>query len=346
MSTLIGILFAMVSGTCDGSFGTLMKVTKKWEWENIWLVFSITSMTVFPVILALSCVPDLLSVYDHVSMTVCGRTFLFGAGWGVGNVLFGLGLYMLGQSLAYTVMVGLIAVGGSLIPMLVTSPDKALTGGGLIIILSMIATIVGVAYCGRGGKLRDDHLQQSAAADKRHTSFAVAFLVCVGAGIFSCMFNLAFHFGKPIAEAAAAQMGGMSDSFRANTPIWLLVMLGGFIPNFVYCLYLLVRKGSWKKYLQPGIVHYWLCGIRDGGRIRRRYHLLRYRGRLPRPVGNNGGMDRDERLWNHGRQLLRRYYRRMEGGSRQRTMANGMGVAHPVRLDRTGELRQLHIALE
>ena len=26
---------------------------------------------------------------------------------------FGLGLYMLGQSLAYTVMVGLIAVGGS-----------------------------------------------------------------------------------------------------------------------------------------------------------------------------------------------------------------------------------------
>ena len=78
------------------------------------------------------------------------------------------------------------------------------------------------------------------------------------------MFNLAFHFGKPIAEAAAAQMGGMSDSFRANTPIWLLVMLGGFIPNFVYCLYLLVRKGSWKKYLQPGIVSYWLCGIAMG----------------------------------------------------------------------------------
>lgn len=264
MSTLMGILFAMVSGTCDGSFGTLMKITKKWEWENIWLVFSLTSMTVFPVILALSCVPDLPGVYDQVSMTVCSRTFLFGVGWGVGNVLFGLGLYMLGQSLAYTVMVGLIAVGGSLVPMLVTSPDKVWTGGGLVIILSMIVTILGVAYCGRGGKLRDDSLQQSPQPTRRHTSFALAFLVCVGAGVFSCMFNLAFHFGKPIAEATASQLSGGSDSFRANTPIWLLVMLGGFVPNFVYCVYLLVRKGSWKRYLQPGIASHWLCGIGMG----------------------------------------------------------------------------------
>lgn len=264
MSTFLGILFAVISGGCDGSFGTLMKVTKKWEWENIWLLFSVASMTVFPVVLALLCVPDLSGVYDQVPLAVRARTFLFGAGWGVGNVLFGLGLYMLGQSLAYTVMVGLIAVGGSLIPMLVTSPDKALTGGGLVIILSMMVTILGVACCGRGGKLRDDHLQQSAQPAKRHTRFVLAFVVCVAAGVFSCMFNLAFHFGKPIADAAAAQMGGSGDSFHANTPIWLLVMLGGFIPNLVYCVYLLIRKGSWKKYLQPGIASHWLCGIAMG----------------------------------------------------------------------------------
>jgi L-rhamnose-H+ transport protein len=260
MSTLIGILFAVVSGGCDGSFGAMMKVTKKWEWENIWLEFWIASMILFPV-LALAYVPDLLGLYEQVPPAVCARTFLFGVGWGIGNVLFGLGLYMLGQSLAYTVMVGLIAVGGSLIPMLVTSPDQALTCGGLIIILSMVVTMVGVAYCGRGGKLRDDHLQQGVQTEKRHAPFALAFLVCLGAGIFSCMFNLAFHFGKPIAEAAAVRMGGASDSFRANTAIWLLVMFGGFVPNLAYCGYLLVYKGSWKKYLQSGIASHWLSGV-------------------------------------------------------------------------------------
>jgi L-rhamnose-H+ transport protein len=264
MSTSIGILFAVISGIFDGSFGTIMKVTKKWEWENIWLLFSITAMAVFPVILALACVSDLPGVYAQVPMPVLWRTFLFGMGWGIGNVLFGLGLFMLGQSLAYTVMVGLIAVGGSLIPMLVTSPDKAPTVGGAIIVLSMIVTIVGVAYCGRGGKLRDDSFQNDSSRIRRHSSFTLAFLVCVGAGLFSCMFNLAFHFGKPIADAAGAQLGGMSDSFRANTPIWLLVMLGGFLPNLFYCVYLLVRKGSWRKYMQPDIAHYWLCGILMG----------------------------------------------------------------------------------
>ena len=128
----MGISFAITSRTCDGSYGALLKTIKRWEWENVWLLFSITAMTVFPVILALSCVPDLSSVYDDVPMAVCARTCLFGMGWGVGSVLFGLGLYMLRQSLAYTVIVGFITVGGSLIPMLVTNPDKVLTGGGLI----------------------------------------------------------------------------------------------------------------------------------------------------------------------------------------------------------------------
>jgi L-rhamnose-H+ transport protein len=260
MFTLLGISFAVISGACDGSFGAMMKITKKWEWENIWLVFWIASMAMFPV-MALSSVPDLSALYEQVPLVVWVRTFWLGAGWGVGNVLFGLGLYMLGQSLAYTVMVGLIAVGGSLIPMLVTSSDRALTRGGLIIILSMMVTIVGVAYCGRGGKLRDDDLQQGVPTAKRNASFALAFLVCLGAGIFSCMFNLAFHFGKPIAEAAAAQMGSAGDSFRANMPIWLLVMCGGFLPNLGYCGYLLLHKGSWKHYLRSGTASHWLSGI-------------------------------------------------------------------------------------
>jgi L-rhamnose-H+ transport protein len=264
MATFIGMLFAVISGACDGSFGAMLKIPKKWEWENTWILYSITALALFPIGLAWWAVPDLPGVYRAVSTGTLLQTFLFGVGWGMGSVMFGLGLYMLGQSLAYTVMVGLIAVGGSLIPMLITSPEQVPTTGGLIIILSMAVTVIGVAFCGHGGKLRDDGMQQAAEGVKRYHNFGLAFLVCVGAGVFSCMFNLAFHFAEPISMAAAKQIGEASTSFRANTPIWLLVMLGGLVPNVSYCTYLLVSKGSWRRFAERGVAHYWLTGIAMG----------------------------------------------------------------------------------
>jgi L-rhamnose-H+ transport protein len=264
MSALLGISSAVLSGGCDGSYGAVMKVTKAWEWENIWMVFSVTALAVFPLALALWSVPDLFGVYSQTSFGVVVATFLLGAGWGVGSVFFGLGLYMLGQSFAYTVMMGIIAVGGSLIPMLVTNPASAVTAGGLIILLSMLVTIAGVALCGIAGKIRDAGPQSDTHPAKRYHSFNLAFLVCLGGGIFSCMFNLAFHFAEPIAQIAAAQVGEASTSFKANSPIWALAMIGGFIPNFLYCLYLLLRKKTWKKFLQPRIGAYWLWGTLMG----------------------------------------------------------------------------------
>ena len=93
MSTLMGILFAIASGACDGSYGAVMKVTKKWEWENIWMMFSITALALFPLLLAFWSVPDLVGVYQKVSTGVLWLTFMLGAGWGVGSVFFGRGLY-------------------------------------------------------------------------------------------------------------------------------------------------------------------------------------------------------------------------------------------------------------
>jgi hypothetical protein len=152
MGIIVGFVMAAISGMLDGSYGVVMKLTKKWEWENIWLVFSTTSLVIFPLILAMWAVPNLLCVYRAVETVVLWRTFLFGVGWGVGSVFFGLGLYILGQSFAYTVMMGIISVGGSLIPMLATNSSSVLTLGGGVIIIAMMVTIYGVALCGKANK--------------------------------------------------------------------------------------------------------------------------------------------------------------------------------------------------
>lgn len=262
MSALIGIGSAVLSGACDGSYGVVMKVTKRWEWENIWLLFSITALGVFPLALALWSMPDLMGVYREASAATIWQTALFGVGWGIGSVCFGLGLYLLGQSIAYTVMMGVIAVVGALVPLLATNPRIVLTEGGLLILLSMIVMIAGVVYCGFAGKLRDDTTAVTAVGQVNdQKNFVFAFLVCLAGGLFSSMFNLAFHYGRPIAEVAAKQLGESSSSFRANSPIWALAMLGGFIPNLLYCLYLLSRKGTWSRFCQPLAGGYWLWAI-------------------------------------------------------------------------------------
>ena len=46
---------------------------------------------------------------------------LFGMGWGLGAVLFGLGMDRLGMALGYPIIMGLIAGLGALIPLLVFS---------------------------------------------------------------------------------------------------------------------------------------------------------------------------------------------------------------------------------
>lgn len=237
-----------------------MKVTKDWAWENIWLVFSVLALAVFPVGLAAWSAPDLLAVYREVESAVLWRTLLLGFGWGVGSVFFGLGLYLLGQSIAYTVMMGMIAVIGAMVPMWASNAESLGTPGGLSIIAAMAVMVLGVALCGVAGKLRD--AQQSAAfvESSHRPSFLAAFLICLGGGVFSSMFNLAFHYGAPIATATALQLGESSATFRANSPIWALAMLGGFVPNALYCVYLLTRNGTWGRFRRNGDLMYWLWG--------------------------------------------------------------------------------------
>ena len=127
MATFIGVLGALFAGAFNGSYGAVMKLTKKWEWENIWFLFAVTALVIFPWLFAVWSVPDVMEIYDQVSGGVIASTFLFGMGWGLGSVFFGLGMYLLGVSLGYTVMMGIVATAGALIPMLITNPASLLT---------------------------------------------------------------------------------------------------------------------------------------------------------------------------------------------------------------------------
>jgi L-rhamnose-H+ transport protein len=264
MPVFFGIIAAVISGALNGSFAVPMKRTTKWEWENVWLLYAVTAMIILPLIIALCTVPQLLAIYNDTPAKVLVRTFLFGIGWGLGSVTFGLGLHMAGLSLGYTILIGVIAVTGSLIPMLIHDPGSLLLPGGIVIILAMLVTIAGAALCGTAGAIREKEKQKEQTKQDKSYKFKWAFLVCIASGILSAMLNLAFDFGAPIAQIAETYLAEQSSAFRANNPVWLLILYGGFIPNFLYCAYLMIRKGSWKRYIESGTGSYWLWGILMG----------------------------------------------------------------------------------
>jgi len=74
-----------------------MKFAKRWQWENLWLVFSIVSLLIMPWGLALLLAGNLGEIYTGLRPEQLLLPFLLGAGWGVAQVLFGLSIARLGQ---------------------------------------------------------------------------------------------------------------------------------------------------------------------------------------------------------------------------------------------------------
>jgi L-rhamnose-H+ transport protein len=49
-------------------------------------------------------------------------------------------------------------------------------------------------------------------------------------------------------ELSRAALKAGASELNANNPVWCISLLGGFIPNFAYCSYLLTRNSGWKLF--------------------------------------------------------------------------------------------------
>ena len=253
---ITGIISAFVSGILNGSFATPMKRMEKWEWENIWLIWAVWALVIIPFLIAI-LTAGFGSLYEVSGSTIL-RTFLLGVGWGLGAITFGLGIYMVGLSLGFSIIMGVTAVTGALVPMLLFNPTVLGDAGGLLILTAMGLTILGIIFCSNAGRLKERSSQKKSLTNGKY-SFKLGLIVCISSGILSSMLNLAFVSGGPIIEAAKKQMAGESlVNFRAGNPVWMLILSGAFLTNLIYCGFLLLKKRTIKNYNADGTGIYWL----------------------------------------------------------------------------------------
>jgi L-rhamnose-H+ transport protein len=237
-----------------------MKFTPRWNWENSWLGFSSAAYLVFPWAWAALTVPHLKSSISQAEPGALGRTFLFGLGWGLGALLMGLGVDHVGLAVGFAIVLGLAASMGTLIPLLMLTPEKLYGPGGTFIILGMVIMLAGIFLCSWAGKVKESKSIESGQGRKAASgSYGLGLTLCILSGVLSSCGNLGFAFGSAI-TASAVRHGAAEGS--APNLLWAVITLPLFACNASYCAYLLERRRSFHKFLQwRSASHYLLAAL-------------------------------------------------------------------------------------
>jgi L-rhamnose-H+ transport protein len=243
MPLLIGFLLVLLAALLQGTFILPMTLVRQWSWEHTWATFSLFGMFLFNWIITLLLVPNIFAVYGSSPLGDLAVLALFGMGWGVGAVLFGLGMDRLGMALGYPIIMGLIASLGALIPLLVFFPQTLLTTKGLVLLAGTALVIFGIVLCSVAGSRRQP--APDGASTRSSSAFTTALLIAIFAGVLSCLPNVGVAFAGNV--VGAAESLGISRASSGNT-VWALLFTMGFAVNFVYCLFLMAKNKSFNQY--------------------------------------------------------------------------------------------------
>ena len=246
MPLLIGFLLVLLAALLQGTFVLPMTLVRQWSWEHTWATFSLLGMFVFNWLITLLLVPDIFAVYSASPAKDLAVLALFGLGWGIGAVLFGLGMERLGMALGYPIIMGLIASLGALIPLLVFFPQALLTTKGLVLLAGTALVIFGIVLCSIAGSRRTP--SANPATGTPSNAFKIGLAIAVLAGILSCLPNVGMAFGGNVIAAAGSV--GVSSASSGNT-VWALLFTLGCVANLAYCLYLLISKRTLGQYWNP-----------------------------------------------------------------------------------------------
>jgi L-rhamnose-H+ transport protein len=258
-AAVLAIILVIMAGAFSGTALLPMKFTKGWKFENTWLLYSVIAYLLSPWIVALATVPHLGDVYAAAGIKACVLTALFGLAWGIAVVLNGVGVALVGLSLALAILMGSSVAVGSLGPLLLKDPGALLTHTGLTIALCDLVMLAGVLLCAWAGELRGRSQSQKVETRKVTTR---GILICLIAGLLSTFFNLVLSYGEIISTQAKAHG---ANPFNAANAVWSLGVSAGSLPSIVWCLIRLSRGHEWSLFStgQP-LKNSILCALMGG----------------------------------------------------------------------------------
>ena len=249
----IGVTLHWIGGLAAASFYIPFKRVKKWSWETYWLVGGIFSWVIAPHLLAWALVPNVAGIFHEVPAGSIGWAYFFGVLWGIGGLTFGLSVRYLGVALGYAVALGMCAIFGTLIPPIFHGQIGKMTAdrGGQVTLLGIAVCMVGIIFSAMAGMSKERELGKSRQpATMEEFGFLKGMLVALFAGILSAAMAFGLDAGAPIAKAAEQHLlaAGRSNIWQ-GLPVLIIVLLGGFTTNFIWCAILNLKNKTGHEYV-------------------------------------------------------------------------------------------------
>src|SRR5882672_6939297 len=253
----IGVLYHWLGGLASGSFYVPYRGVRRWSWETYWLVGGFFSWIIAPWLLGMLLTRDLLQVLSETSTSTIFWVIFFGLLWGVGGLTFGLTMRYLGLSLGMAVVLGLCAAFGTLMPPIFSGvffTQVLGTSSGRVILAGVFVCLLGISAAGVAGiyKEREMSLEQKKAVIKEFDlkrGLAVATL----SGVMSACFAYGLAAGVPIKLLTLRH--GTSILWQ-GLPVLVVVLIGGFTTNFIWCVTLNIKNKTAFQYFTSGAEKY------------------------------------------------------------------------------------------
>ncbi len=245
----LGVLFHWLGGLASGSFYVPYRWVRRWSWETYWLAGGIFSWIIAPWVLGLLMTRELTTVISEATAVTLFWTFVFGLLWGVGGLTFGLTMRYLGLSLGMAIVLGLCAAFGTLMPPIFRHQFMTQvvgTSSGRVILVGVFVCLVGISAAGLAGIYKEramSPVEQRAVIKEFNLKKGIA--VATLSGVMSACFAYALAAGDPI-KALTLKHG--TPVLWQGLPVLVVVLLGGFTTNFIWCVTLNIRNKTGYQY--------------------------------------------------------------------------------------------------
>ncbi|MGA8346391.1 MAG: L-rhamnose/proton symporter RhaT [Isosphaeraceae bacterium] len=248
----LGVVFHWLGGLASGSFYVPYRFVRKWSWETYWLTGGFFSWIIAPWLLGLIMTRDLPAVISEAPGSTLFWTYFFGVLWGMGGLTFGLTILYLGMSLGMAVALGYTAAFGTLVPPIFHGElyTKILTTvPGLIVLFGVFVCMAGIAVAGMAGMSKEREMsEEQKKASIKEFDFKKGILVATFSGVMSACFSFGLDAGRPIKKITLEH--GTTTLWQ-GLPVLVVLLVGGFTTNFIWCMILHLKNKTGYQYLSP-----------------------------------------------------------------------------------------------
>ncbi|TXE07033.1 rhamnose:proton symporter [Seonamhaeicola algicola] len=243
LGTLIHAVGGIAASTCYVPF----QKVKKWSWDSYWIVQASFAWFIFPFLIGFLTVPNLMDVFKEATNEVLINATLLGSVYGFGGMCFGFAIRHIGYSLTYTISIGISAILGTIVPLIMhgTLVEKFNAPGGYIIFLGMFLALIGIIISGIAGYRKEKDLKNNNVNNAEPLTFNMkkGLILTLIAGVLSAVFGISLEVGAPVAEIANKYGAG---NFEGNANL-ILSTGGAFITNFIWFTIVGLKNNTLKE---------------------------------------------------------------------------------------------------